>query len=694
MDSNLICLHCMAQLNEPKGICSSCGFDNLTAENAITQMECGSILAGAYLVGCVLGQGGFGITYIGLDLNLETKVAIKEYYPEGCVTREVRAHSCVIPLSEEKKQLFEKGKLRFINEAQILAKFAGEQPIVGVRSFFYENGTAYIVMDFVEGETLKNYAERRGGRLPSAEVLELIRPLCDSLIHIHKAGLLHRDISPDNIMITKDGSVILIDFGSARQFSMEGEHSNTINVKHGFAPEEQYRTHGEQGPWTDVYALCATVYRLTTGRTPPQALDRLTSGVPLTRPNQLGADFSLTQETAILHGLAIKSTERVKNLDQLIEELHFDSGEKLIQRTYPLQHRFDYYEKKPELNKKKNRLKYIVPATAVGVGILLITVLLLAQNKPDNDFVPLQSTSYSNQTFAAETTTEPTPTMTLQVFAPVGTVVEGRLAAGDDYSLVLKNDGTVICYGGDKTGVYEDVQSWEDIIWISGYDTHAVGIRSNGTLARAGDDENGELEVLDLTDVTQVVTGKWYTVVLTRDGKVQYRGVKLYNLSECESWINVKTLLGGDDHLAAIFNDGTIRAVGYAGYGQCKLGEFKDVIGGTVSSGTTFVINANGTVTPKGKDFCGEDDVRGWTNVIAIDGGEEHTVGLRSDGTIKVAGSSKHNLNIAESWTSIVAICAGTSHTIGIDMYGGLHMVGELGTKCISGDGLSIYSIK
>jgi len=336
---------CFAQLTKPKGVCPKCGCDNAAVSNEAHQLECGSILAGTYLIGKVLGQCGFGITYIGWDLNLDIKVAIKEYYPEGCVTRDAHTHISVLTYAGPKEAYFQKGKERFVNEAKALAKFPGDSGVVGVRTFFYENGTAYIVMDFVEGETLKAYAQRRGGKLPSAEVLSLFQPIFRSLARVHDSGLLHRDISPDNLMLKTDGTLALLDFGAARQISAEGEHSNTINVKHGFAPEEQYRTRGEQGPWTDVYALCATIYRLTTGRTPPEALDRMADGTLLTPPNQLGADFTPAQEAAILHGLAVRASDRTRDVRQLEKELY--GGERTVFAAPPVSTTYEPAVPKP-----------------------------------------------------------------------------------------------------------------------------------------------------------------------------------------------------------------------------------------------------------------------------------------------------------------------------------------------------------
>lgn len=322
IDTDKVCLKCFSTLNKPRGICPFCGCNNSTVSNESHQLECGSILAGIYLVGKVLGQGGFGITYVGWDLNLNMKVAIKEYYPEGCVTRDTHTHLSVLAYAGTKEKYFHRGKERFVEEARTLARFSGDSGVVGVRAFFYENGTAYIVMDFVEGETLKSYAAQSGGKLRSAEVLSLFRPLIKSIARVHESNLLHRDISPDNIMVRPNGALALLDFGAARQISAMGERSNTINVKHGYAPEEQYRTHGEQGPWTDVYALCATIYRLTTGVTPTDALDRAINEKELTPPNMRGADFTPKQESAIMHGLAVKASMRTQNMRALIEELY------------------------------------------------------------------------------------------------------------------------------------------------------------------------------------------------------------------------------------------------------------------------------------------------------------------------------------------------------------------------------------
>jgi serine/threonine protein kinase len=316
----------MAFLKREDDVCPDCGFDNAFAHNADFQLECASILGGAYLVGCALGQGGFGITYIGWDLNLEQKIAIKEFFPEGCVMRDARTHSAVLPYPGEREIAFKKGRERFVNEARALAKFARDDGIVGVRGFVNENGTSYIIMDFIEGETLKAYVKKHEGKLSVEETLTLFQPLFQSLENIHKKGLIHRDISPDNIMLQNDGQLVLLDFGAARQISTYGEHSNTVNVKHGFAPEEQYRTHGEQGAWTDIYSLCATIYYLTTGAIPQQALERMANQAQLVPPNQLGASFTRKQEKALMKGLSVRGDQRQQNISEFKAELYDEVG--------------------------------------------------------------------------------------------------------------------------------------------------------------------------------------------------------------------------------------------------------------------------------------------------------------------------------------------------------------------------------
>ncbi len=325
IDPSRMCAQCMFEMPEGEHLCPACGYDNLESENQPHQLAQRSILAGAYLVGRALGQGGFGVTYVGWDLTLDQKVAIKEYYPDGCVTREPMTHATILPMLGDKGEFFTHGRQKFVDEARVLAKFVDDPSIVNVRRTFQENGTAYIVMDFVEGRTLKQYAAEKGGRLSSAETLGLLRPLMTSLSHVHKAGLLHRDISPDNIMLQPDGTVKLLDFGAARQISAEGEKSLTINVKHGYAPEEQYRTHGEQGPWTDVYALAATIYMLTTGQLPPQALDRMYAEDAIEQPNSLGADFTETQQAALMRALAVRAEERTQDMEQLAASLTDDA---------------------------------------------------------------------------------------------------------------------------------------------------------------------------------------------------------------------------------------------------------------------------------------------------------------------------------------------------------------------------------
>ena len=280
----------------------------------------GTRLIGHYTIEGVLGQGGFGITYLGIDELHEKKVAIKEFFPQGIVTRNIEYQDTVTVTFVGEKDNYEKGKERFLKEARTMAKFSKDKGIVKALDFFEINNTAYIVMEYLEGVTLKQYlAENK--RIDAEDLVELLVPLIEALDEIHSQGLIHRDISPDNIMVLPDGRIKLMDFGAARDYTEFGEKSLSIVLKPGYAPPEQYQTHGVQGPWTDIYALCATMYKCITGENPPDAIERVMDD-HLKKISAFGIPVLPQIEEAIIKGMSVAANDRYQNVGDFCEDLY------------------------------------------------------------------------------------------------------------------------------------------------------------------------------------------------------------------------------------------------------------------------------------------------------------------------------------------------------------------------------------
>ncbi len=311
------CPYCMCPL-EQDGPCPDCGRDRDSYVPAPHHLPVGTVLRNRYLLGGVLGEGGFGITYIGIDLDLEKRVAVKEYFPTNGASR-LPGGPNVAGFSGAAGKLYDSGRERFLREARIMARLDRDPCIVGVRDYLEANNTAYIVMDYVDGISLRRMTEERGGRIPASELLPLTEPLFGALEEMHREGLIHRDINPDNLMLER-GELRLLDFGCARE-SVESAATVTVTVHHGYAPMEQYQSDLEgQGPWTDVYALSATLYECLTGLRPPTALDRLMKD-DLVPPRKAGADITPEQEAALLRGMALHPMRRYRSVEELHDAL-------------------------------------------------------------------------------------------------------------------------------------------------------------------------------------------------------------------------------------------------------------------------------------------------------------------------------------------------------------------------------------
>ncbi len=270
----------------------------------------------------VLGIGGFGITYAARETVLGRIVAIKELLPESIATR--IGGSTVTPLGPGKNDDWEWARERFYEEASTLAQFS-HPSIVGVQRLVEANGTVYVVMDYVDGESLGRKLETTGPILSQAELLEIIVPLLDGVAEVHRHGLLHRDIKPENILISSKGRPVLIDFGSARKTITEKTMTMTSIVSHGYSPIEQYQTKGRMGPWTDIYSLGAVMYRAITGNKPPTAADRvLEDGYELLAKSSPPSDYEVQFLSAVDWALRTAPQDRPQSIDAWRSSFHAD----------------------------------------------------------------------------------------------------------------------------------------------------------------------------------------------------------------------------------------------------------------------------------------------------------------------------------------------------------------------------------
>lgn len=320
---NRLCMGCMKEYDDQLTVCPHCGYAFDSAPEQSYHIPPGSVLQQRYIVGKVLGFGGFGVTYIGWDYLMERKVAIKEYLPSEFATR-MPTQQQITVYSGDREEQFKEGLLKTMDEAKRLAKFESVPGIVQIYDCFEANGTSYIVMEFLEGMSLKEYLATHG-KLTVDQATMVILQIASAMEAVHKTGILHRDIAPDNIYVLNPDEpdnlqVKLLDFGAARYATTKHSKSLSVIIKPGYAPEEQYRSRGDQGTWTDVYALAATLYKMLTGITPEDAMERSVKD-EVKRPSKLGVKLSKPMETALMNALNVKIQDRTQTMEEFSQEL-------------------------------------------------------------------------------------------------------------------------------------------------------------------------------------------------------------------------------------------------------------------------------------------------------------------------------------------------------------------------------------
>ena len=439
--------------------CSECGRPYGSVETEPFALKPGTILDGKYLVGEMLGQGGFGITYIGFDLLLEQKVAIKEYYPmsTGMVSRE-NSTTVVWSSAVMQKSGMEKGFDSFLKEARKMAKLGGIPGVVGVKSVFIQNETAYIVMDFIEGETLLKKLQKNGP-MDFDSCVKLMTPIMQALAEVHEHGIIHRDISPDNIMVRPDGKLILLDLGAAKDLDIQGNdgsvQSSQMVAKHGFSPIEQYSKSGKVGPWTDIYAMAATIYYCCTGILPPPATDRTIDDTLACQPLLTQAQFGILADC-----MRMRPQDRPQSMDTLLQMLTHPQGEakaeppKVIPEVEPPKpvetkaappkpmETEPVVQKTPPINPeaqptqpprhdaepKRPLSKWLIPGVAAVVAVIALAISIGSGGKKSSPSVKAPA-AQAAATEPAPTETVPTIHMEVHTMAAADFVYEDDISA-------------------------------------------------------------------------------------------------------------------------------------------------------------------------------------------------------------------------------------------------------------------------
>ncbi len=710
------CYYCMSH-RAKNGRCPVCG-NTATCDVPDYYLHPGTVLKERFLIGKALGQGGFGITYIGRDLTLNMKVAVKEYYPSGIATRNNKDSNSVTITSGERERI-EKDMRKFLTEARNLARFYQNPNVVSVIDYFQENGTAYIVMEYLEGITLRSYLEKKG-RISPEIFAEMIDPVLQDLHEIHKQGLIHRDISPDNIMMLKDGRLKLLDFGAARDVG-DGKSTLTVVLKRGYAPIEQYSAKGKQGPWTDVYAVCATIYKCITGNTPTESTQRVLED-NLKKPSELGISIPHEYEQALMQGLAVKSTDRIQSVDVLRKAIcHKTDGSsggtiEIIDGSSP------EYKPPEESNgktttmggggskpegvrpQKKNsegqsgrnsKTKQFV-LIAVCIMAVLIGCLAFAfgggtdSSPTRGEFSSGTITStYGGYNDSSEEDYAQAESLLSKGYKAGAAIAFGKIAdykdareksfkmwdevadrgvvsAGTYHTVGLKEDGTVVATGRSGYGQC-DVSSWEDIVAVSAGGLHTIGLKADGTVVATGNNDYGQCNVSGWTDIVAVSAGFSHTVALKFDGTVVAVGSNYFGECDVSNWTDIIAVSAGNETTVGLKSDGTVVAIGMNLSGECNVFDWTDIISISAGTSNTVALKTDGTIVAI--DFFA-DAVRNASDIIAVSAGDVYMMALKSDGTV-VSGL------YTPDWTDIAAISGGDFHAVGLKADGTAVAIGD-----------------
>ena len=719
-----LCYQCFREKGA-ETVCPFCGYDPTgSAKKHPMALRPESILNGRYILGRVLGQGGFGITYIAQDYQTKERVAVKEYFPTEFAGRTNGTQVQIY--SEERESGFVYGKAQFLEEARTLAAVTGSDNIVRIHSYFEENGTAYFTMDYVEGLPLDEYLKTRGAPLKAAEASALLLPLMGALDAVHRKGIVHRDIAPDNIIISPEGKARLIDFGAARYSTGEKSKSLDVILKHGFAPMEQYTRRGRQGPWTDVYAMAATYYFALTGKVPPDAIERIAEDT-LELPSALGSDISAGEEQVLLKGLAVQAPERWQTMGEFRAALQAVRGaidaearraererkaredrerearekaerEKQEKARREAQKKAEQEaaraarqaereaahtarraereaahtarqterEARQSADAKKSRLPLVLAAVLVLALVVFGVMKFTGKSAPTVTSTPAAAEATAAAAPDAEPEATPEPTL----------VYIKAVAAGYNHSAALLENGRVVAVGDNQAGQC-DTEDWRNIIAIAAGARHTVGLKADGTVVAVGDNVHGECNVSEWSDICAIRACSFYTFGIKADGTVVALGDNRTGQLDVQSWRDIRDIAATRETASTYYSEHYAHTCRNA----FSIGLRSD--GSTLTAGKSTQTNTYQPGHTGGKegqeptwpDFSGAGKWQGITKAVA---GDQHVLGLKEDGTVLAAGDNTDGQCEVSDWADVADIAAGYSHSVGVTDAGNVLATGSL----------------
>ncbi len=647
------CLGCMEEIQGYP--CPHCGFDPRVTPASSYVLPLGAVLNGHYVVGKMLGQGGFGITYIGYDLNLERKVAIKEFYPKGHASRYTSTTTLLQWPEDPQSQSFRKaGMEAFLREAQKMVKVEDIPQVVRIRECFHENGTAYIVMDYIEGKTLLA-ALKEKGPMAWEQAKDVFYPAITAMEKVHQAGLVHRDLSPDNLMLTDKG-VRILDLGAAKDLSTGSGVSSAQVAKSGFSPFEQYTQSGGSGPWSDVYAMAATIYYTLTGVLPPNATDRMEEDtLDWTLLTKRGVPTNVIR--ALQKAMHITAKGRTQTMGELLKGLQGGGApqdEKNVQGRQAADSKAQVAQqkvhswKKPDLKAlwKKDKRPILIAAIA-AVCVLVAAIALLGS-----------STHKLGEAISMERWPEG-----IAESQKYGVLAQRSIAASGTHTVAIRKDGTVVAQGNNEDGQCK-VDKWTDIVAVDANDGITVGLRKDGVVLTAGSSKNGKRNVGSWRNIVAIAAGEDHTVGLKADGTVVAKGSNKEGQCDVKNWANIVAIAADSSFTLGLKKDGTVLVAGDIFGDMTDIRNWTEVAAIRAGSWGAAGLRQDGTVLITGSSYD-PDTVCTWKDIVSIDIGARHVLGLKIDGTVVAAGDNDEG-QCDISWDGVAAVAAGNAHSLGL----------------------------